>query len=50
MANDIEFMSSREQDDGQQARPTNTVNRQPVAAGTRQDQGLPPDDLEALPF
>jgi single-strand DNA-binding protein len=49
MANDIEFMSSREQDDGQQARPTNTVNRQPVAAGGRQ-QGADDDDLENLPF
>jgi single-strand DNA-binding protein len=49
MANDIEFMSSREQEDGQQARPTNTVNRQPVAAGVQQ-QGADDSDLESLPF
>jgi single-strand DNA-binding protein len=42
LANDVEFMSAR-QDDGQQMRPTTTVNRQPQR---RADD----DDLEGLPF
>jgi single-strand DNA-binding protein len=42
LANDVEFMSERQQD-GQQARPTNTVNRQ---SQRRADD----DDLESVPF
>jgi single-strand DNA-binding protein len=49
VADNIELCSSRPAEDGQQARPTNTVNRQPVAAGGRQ-QGADDDDLENLPF
>jgi single-strand DNA-binding protein len=48
-ANEVEFMSPREQDDGQQMRAPNTVNRQPVAAGAQQ-QGADDADLENLPF
>jgi single-strand DNA-binding protein len=49
VADNIELCSSRPAEDGQQARPTNTVNRQPVAVGGRQ-QGADDDDLENLPF
>ena len=49
MANEVEFMSAR-QDGGDQMRPTNTVNRQPVSAGARQAQGQDDDGLDGLPF
>jgi single-strand DNA-binding protein len=43
VANEVELCSPRQQDDGQQMRPTNTVNRQ--------QQGATDDrDLESLPF
>ena len=43
VANEVELCSPRQQDDGQQMRPTNTVNRQ--RQGTSDDS-----DLESLPF
>jgi single-strand DNA-binding protein len=50
LADTVEFMSARESGDDQM-RPPATVNRQPVAAGTRQQsQGQDDADLESLPF
>lgn len=43
IAGDVEFMSPRQQDDGQQMRAPATVNRQP-------QQGADDGDLESLPF
>lgn len=50
VADTLEICSSRQQDDGYQMRPANTVNRQPAATGAGQAQGGDDGDLESLPF
>jgi single-strand DNA-binding protein len=56
-ANDVEFMSPRQEDSGQQQQPQQRQQqpaRQPAAAGASRQRGThtydEPDDLDTLPF